>query len=556
MGFVTKTGVYGTDGNSPLYDPEPFWREFSINDIFRGGPGNGKIIPKIGDHVRDPDIYATYRVVDVDQITYVPRLERIYPDGTSFELNPIDVLFGVGYGTAGDTYRLHVNNNVYPYVACPDSALKVAGNLCKYARIFRILSDGTLEVVSKVYDSSGQFVSDMVNLEKVQIHQVENYSTKVIPPFKLTTRLNNNDHVVVYCYSDDGNIVSKRELLVEESAFVRSIDESLKYVTHISLKTPYLSNTDNSVINMPLNLTVSSLSIKGLVHYTDGSVKELPVDGGQFALEGLEQLLSSIEGQERNLIAFYTLAPNEVSFSSAGLDGRRVAAEYKMIVSNDNVSYSVKLFPAVVWRGDIYGYAIKWFLINMDRNKIFDVTDKIEFMENTGAFNPFGFGYIQRKQVSVNLQKVSPTFSNMNHTQVVDITLYGKPSAVASTAWTVRTESDTNVPVYGQGIIASRINNTSINISFGETSLESWLDRVYYAMAPLVDPRVETTAPKPTHFVITYNDKSTEYAISEWSSNISVTGPVTGNTNAIVKFIRKTSSGDMNLTVCVIPIKA
>ena len=556
MAYIIKTGVFGGDGESPLYDPEPFWREFSINDIFRGGPGKGKIIPKIGDHVRDPDIYATYRVVDVDQITFVPRLERIYPDGTSFELNPIDILFGVGFGTAGDTYRLHVNNNVYPYVACPDSSLKVSGNLCKYARIFRVLEDGTLEVISKVYDSSGRFISDMVNLEKVQIHQVENYSTKVVPPFKLTTRLNNNDHVVVYCYSDDNNIVSKRELLVEESAFVRSIDESLKYVTHISLKTPYLSNTDSSVINMPLNLTVSSLSIKGLVHYSNGDVKEFPIDGGQFALEGLEQLLSSIEGQERSLIAFYTLAANEVSFSSAGLDGRRVAAPYKMVVSNDNVSYSVKLFPAPIWRGDIYGYAIKWFLINMDRNKIFDVTDKIEFMEETGAFNPFGFGYIQRKQVSLNLQRVSPTFSNMNHTQVVDITLYGKPSVVATTPWIVRTESDTGVPEYGQGVFGKLVNLTSIDISVGETVLDTWLDRVYYAMAPLVDPRVEVIAPRPTHFVLTYNDTSTEYSINEWNSRLSVTGPVTDNTNVIIKFIRKSTSGDMNLTVCSMAIKA
>lgn len=552
--YIQKPGVFGSDGQSPLYDPEPFWREFSINDIFMGTVGKGKIIPKVGDHVRDPEIYATYRVSSVDEITFVPKLERIYPDGTSFELNPIDVLFGVGFGTAGDVYRLHVNNNVYPYVACPDSALKISGSLCKYARVFRILEGNQLEVVSKVYDSSGQFVSDMVLLETVSINNVENYSTKVVPPFKLTTRLNQNDHVVIYAYSDDNNIVSKRELLVEESAFVRSIDESKKYVSNISLSTVYMSRTDNAVINMPLNLPVSSLNIVGKVHYTDGTVKEHPIDGGKFSIEGLEQLLSSIEGQERDIIAFYTLDDNEVSFSSSGLDGRRVSQPYKLVVNNDNLSYSVKLFPVLIWNGDIFGYSVKWYLINMDRNRYYEVTDKVEFMESTGAFNPFGFGYIQRKQVSINLSRVSPSFANMNHTQVLEFTLYSKPSKATESAWNIVTEASANVPTYGRSVLGKKVSDTSINISMGVSDKSDWLEMMYYAMAPLVDPRVELRPPEPTHFVLEYNGHETEYSIHEWNSVLSVQGPVKGDTNAIIRFIKRTLSGDLYLSVAGIPI--
>ena len=549
MTLLNKPGIFGNDGESPLYDPEPFWKEYSINDLFMGGSGLNKIIPKVGDHARDPEIYATYKVVEVSEITYVPKLERIYPYGMSFELPDIDILFGVGFGTNGDVYRLHVNNNVYPYAACPDSSLKIAGSLCKKARVYRLLEDGSLETISKVYDSSGKFVSDMISLETVSMHQVENYSTKVIPPFKTTTRLKDNDRVIVYCYSDDNNVVSKRELLVEESSFVRSIDESKKYVTHISLESPYLSKTTDFTINYPLNLPTASLNITGKVHYSNGETKEMIATGGQFRIEGLEQLLSSIEGQERDITAFYMLGANEVSFSSSGLDGRQVSAHYKLKVSNENLSYSVKLFPCLEYRGDIYGYFVKWYLLNMDRNLIFDVTNKVKFLEATGEFNPFGYGYLQRKQVSVNLREVSNLFTNMNHTQVVDFTLFGKPTEVNSTAYSIRTEA-VGTKVYGLGVLGSKVSNDSINISLGLSTKEEWLEALYSNMSALVDYRVESKEPTPTHFVVTYNGVSTEYSVDEWNSDLNVTAPVTVNSSVTVKFIKRASSGVMNLSIC------
>lgn len=555
MELSTKTGVFGTDSKNPLYDPNPFWREISINDMFNAGAGLNKIIPQVGWHIRDPEIYATYKVISIDEITFKPQLERIYPDGMSFELSTTDRLFGVGFGRQSDVYRLHVNMNVYPYLACVDSACKVSGSLCKYARVFKVNDAGEMDVISKVYDSSGRFVSDKIPLELVQIDKVQNISTKVVPPFKFTTPLKDNDLIVVYMLSDNGNIVSKQELLVEESAFVRSIDASLKYVSHISLKSPYLSLTEDHVINYPLNQTAASLNLKGVVHYSNGDQKEYDIDGGKFRVEGLTQLLSSIEGQTRDILAFYSLDSNEGTFNGTGTTGRIVKADYKLKVSNDNISYSVKLFPVLMWGGDIYGYSVKWYLLNMDRTLIYDVTNKIEWMESTGAFNPLGFGYVQRKQVSLNLRSVSAAFQNFNHTQVVDFTLFGKPTATNGTPWTIKTESDVNAPTYGTGNVAYKVGDRNVDIMLGETSYTNWLTRMYYNSSPLVDSRIETVATTPTHFKVEYNGTSSVYSVREWDKMLDLGTTAALDGNLIITFINRGASGDMYLSVTGLGIR-
>lgn len=555
MALQSKAGVFGVDGQTPLYETSPFWQEYSINDIWQGTVGLNKIIPKVGDHVRDPEIYATYKVISLDDITFIPELQRIYPDGATFEFSAVDKLFGVGHLRASDAYRLHVNNMVYPYVACPDTSLRVAGNLCKYARVFKVEQDLSLTVISKIYDSSGEFISDKVPLELVSIHQVTNLSSKIVPPFKLTTELKDGDMVVVYLYADNGNIVSKRELLVEVSPFVHSIDDSTKYVSHISLKSPFLSLSDNTVLNFPINTTSASLNIRGVVHYSNGETRELEVDGSKFCIEGISQLLSSIEGQVRDVVAMYRLDANEATFNGTGADGKTVQAGYKIIVSNENVSYSVKLFPTLVWNGDIYGYSLRWHLLNMDRNLIFDVTNKIEFVESSGSFNPFGYGYMQRKQVSLNLRSVHPSFQNFNHTQVVEIVLFGKPSATSTTPWTIKTEGDVNIPVYGEGLFATKIGSNAINISCGQATREDWINKIYYATAPLIDQRVESIATPPTHFKLEYSGRTFEFSVNEWDQVLNLGLPVTLDSNVTITFIRRTPTADMYLAVAGLSIK-
>jgi hypothetical protein len=227
--------------------------------------------------------------------------------------------------------------------------------------------------------------------------------------------------VTAVVYSDTGHVVSKRQLLVENTSFIRSLNVSQKYVSHISLECPFLSQSVDNTIEFPLNVPLNALNMMGVVHYSDGSTLKLPVNGSKFTMHGVDQYVSSIVGQRVDLVLSYALSDNEVAYANTNVNGRYVTEAYFLLTTNPNNSYSIKLFGYPYFIDENNGYQMRWWLFNLDRNISFEVTPFVRFSENTGPYDPKGYGYLQRKSVSLNLRDVSAAFKPFIHTQLVDI---------------------------------------------------------------------------------------------------------------------------------------
>ena len=200
-----------------------------------------------------------------------------------------------------------------------------------------------------------------------------------------------------------------------------------------------------------------------------------------------------------------------------------------------------KLFAYPEWVDEANGYRLKWWLFNLDRNVKFDVTEHIQFNPATGSYNPKDYGVTQRKSVAINLKNVSAAFKNFLHTQLVDISLYGKP-VDTTTAWTVSHESTISRPNYGLELNAKQVSSYVMNISGGMTDQEEWLERVYRQTFPLVDITRELQAPAPTHLQITYNGEMVEVPLSVWASNLTFVNPLSIYKNVYITFIRRSGS--------------
>lgn len=341
--------VVGTDGVVPVYNPNARWTIFGINDVYMGEEGTSKHVPKINDYVIDPATYTTYRVEALDPVTLIPTLKEIRPANMSYTLSETDVLFGVGPGTQADTYRVYLDKSTLPYTLAVDARLKVGGTLTNYAKIFKgstIGEDG--KVISKMYDSNGNFVSENVPLELIALDSHINHSIKAVPPCYTTEDLQDGEIVTAVFYNSLNGVVSKRQLLVENTSFIRSIDSSRKYVTHISLECPFMSPTLDHVIEFPLNIPLNALNLTGIVHYSDGSTMSLPVDGTKFRMYGLDQYVSSIVGQKVELVLSYTLSANETSYAGVGVEASYVTEPYDLVTIDPMVAillnYTVILY--------------------------------------------------------------------------------------------------------------------------------------------------------------------------------------------------------------------
>lgn len=546
----TDHGVVGTDGVVPIYNPEARWCWWALSEIYTGAEGQNKYVPKVNDYVNDTTSYTAYRVDHLDPVTLIPTLTRVNPANMDLTFNETDVLFGVGPGTPAETYRVYLDRRTTPYTLSVDAMLYVRGSMCSYAKIFRGSDlSGQGQVVSKVYDSSGNFVSENVPLELVTIDSHTNYATKVVAACNCTDALVDGEICTVVFYSDIGIVVSKRQLMVENTGFIRSTDASKKYISHISLDCPFMSPTDDKQIDFPLNIPLNALNLMGTVHYSDGSTFTTAVDGTKFRVFGLDQFVSSIIGQNVNLVFAYSLAPNEVSYANNTVFNNMITEPYQLKVVNPQNSYTVKIFGYPKWINAATGYMMEWWLLNLERNVFFNVTPFVHFAENTGPYDPKLYGVLQRKSISLNLREVSGSFKPFIHTQLVDIVLNGPPSA-GTTPWTISLESLATQPNYGTGIFAQIQNSTMVNLSSNFTSFDSWLENVYLHTFPLLEGLPNETPLDPTHFVVTFNGTSTEYPISDWQSNINISNtPIPVNSTIAVRFIRRTVTGDLQLAV-------
>lgn len=555
MPSPTIHGVVGIDGVVPIYNPEGRWCIWGLHEIYLGQQGNNKYVPKINDYVIDHFTYTTYKVDHLDPITLIPTLREIRPANMTYSFTETDILFGVGPGTQADTYRVYVDKSVTPHTLCVDTRLKVAGTMSSYAKLFKgsDLSE-TGKVISKIYNTHGQLVTQNIPLELVAIDSHENHSIKVVKVCHTTEDLKDGEIITVVIYSDAGHVVSKRQLLVENTSFIRSLNVSTKYVSHISVESPFLSSSDNHTLEVPLNISMDSVNIMGVVNYSDGSTMKLPIDGNKFRMDGLNQHLSSITGQEVDLVLNYALGTNETAYNGVSSDGKYVTQPFKLKTINSNYSYNVKLFGYPIWISQTAGYNMKWWLYNLDRNIYLDVTSFVRFNSNTGAFNPKGYGYLQRKSVSINLRDVSLSFKPFIHTQLVDIMLYDEPQ-IAPTSWTMTHEAIAGRPVYGDGIVAKRINATTLNLKSGLTTLTEWKEKLYRQTYPLVDPARELSAPEPNYFVIQIDSVTREIPIADWDKNINLNYNLSLYKTVTVRFIKKTATGDLQLSIACMLLK-
>ncbi len=549
---VSSVVVVGNDGVAPIYQPNGRWCWWSINEIYMGpnSPGQNKYVPKVNDYVIDPSVYVVYVVEAVDPVALTSTLVEIMPPFIATEFTPPDVLFGVGPGTQSDTYRVYLDTSVTPYILAVDIRLRVAGTKASYCKIFLgSVVDNTGTVISMVYDNSGNFVSQNVPLELVGIDNVTNYSIKTVSVCNTNLEIIDGEIVTAVIYDDQGNVVSKRQLLVENTSFIRSVNVSQKYVTGIALKSPFLSAIAPSTIDFPLNLPINALNLTGIVNYSDGSSLEMPVDGTKFSIIGLGQYVSTIVGQVLPLVLSYQLGPEEVAYGAVNLNTRYVTEPYNIQTIDADNSYSVKIYGYPEW-GGANGYSMRWYLFNLDRNIFFDVTPYVTFSQNTGTFNPTQYGYLQRKAVQLNLSQVSGTFNPYIATQLLDISLLEAPNGL-TTPWTVSQVSGSDIPAYGNNLVAtitSSTGNTLVNISAGITDFNTWLQQVYNQTFPLLNAN-ETTPPAPTHFALMYMGNEVIYPIANWNQSLAVSGAFTNYSNVYIRFINRTASGDQQLSI-------
>lgn len=557
---MTTATIAGTDGGVPIYSPNAPWRQWALKDIYLGQAGTNKYVSNLGDYVVDTVAFETYYVTALDQTTLVPTLTPLPPSIPDTQFSDTDILIGVGPGAPSETYRVYTNAAVLPATLAVEQRLEIFSSSAAYCQIFKgSVIDGTGQVISAVIDSSGNLVSQAIPLTLCAVPSGVNYTIKAVPDCFTTEPLLDGEVLTAVIYSATMVVLSKHQLLVENTAYIRSTNASMKYITSIALLSPFMSEANPTQILYPLNVPLSTLNLLGVVNYSDGTSLTMPIDGTKFQLSGLTGYLPTVVSQSQPLVLQYNLSANELALCQTNGNLRFLTAAYTAMTIATNGSYSVKLYAFPVWVSATEGYTLEWFLYNQDRNIALRVTNLVTILTNYKAFNPTQYGVNQQLTVQINLNAVNGSYESFIHTQVINILLVQAGNNKGQNNWTVGfTTSQT--PQFGGGNTAvmtiTNENLGTISVESGYTNQTDWLNAMYYMTLPIYNPATETGPVVPTHFALYWGEiLLTHQPIANWQQTFTINNLPLDLSNLDVLFTYEDSTSVLELSVASVQIQ-
>lgn len=534
----------------PISDPDRGFRVWGKHEIFTG-IGPGRIVPNKGDLI--------YSKVDgfleVTLVDYTTGLSSTEPARNIF-VQPTDDseasrLIAGGTGRPSESYRAYIDTSVTPHTLTIDSHLHVYNSDAKFIKIFKgtVIEDGI--VISRHYDQNGNLLGENIPLERVP--NVDSSNVSVLSPVVgySSESLQDGQTVTAVVYGDNNAKLSVNHLIVQNTAWIRKANPNVRYVTGIELVSPFLSTSDPNMLECPINLPLEHIARTARVHYSDGYVRELPLDGDKFALHGSKSFVSTILGQRKPATLTYYFSGDERGVGSINGDTLHTFEPYTLTTIKVDGAYSVKLFTYPVWIDAVHGYRLEHWLLNLERDFVTNVTNFVEIATNSREFDPLAYGIAQDMIFAIDLSKVDSRFKNYRHLQTTRITLRAPGLDKGVTNWTV--QYDRNKEVYGENLKAEvtfvNANLWHLNIANGFNSVEEWLRHVYERTYPLFDETVEDREPTPTHFKIIAGNYIADWPISEWNRNFTINNLMNRGECIYLQFYRRSADTDLQLGV-------
>lgn len=562
--LIINTSVVGSDDKTPIYNPEGKHAIYALHELWDGTVGEKRFVPNINDLVID--VMRTtankFWIVTALSVDLVPTLK---PWGSEpmLSLDLDDVLTAPGNSTHNGTMRAYLDTTVTPHTLTVENRMSYKGSVASYVKIFRgaltedLLGTGQTRVISGYYDAMGNLQSDSIPLELVGVDNNNPQRTEYcIPTCYTKEEIPNNEILTVVAYSQEGHMVSKTQVLLENSSFARSRNTSIKYITHIELVSPFLSKTDEHLLQLPINVTLQGLYLKGRVHYSDGTHVDYPVDNTKFSILGMDTYLATMVNQKIPVVLRYKPSAGELLFGGTRGSQLYITQPYTVKTIKANGAYYVRLYGYPEWQNALNGYRIRWWLYTGERNTFYDVTSKVQYSVNSPAFNPTLYGAMQNLNVSVNLADVNPIFESYRHAQTVGVILW-RQGTERQTNWSVLSDPNQD-PAYGVDTFARlqfiNYNYYKINLHSGCKTQDEWLTKLYYNTKPFIDPLREVDPPKPSHFVLMVGSNAAiELSIADWNKTQSILNGLNVNDTVYLRWLLKTPETNLELGVSGLP---
>jgi len=540
----------------PIQDPDRSFRVWSIEEIF-GHSTDGRYVPNVGDAVWSW-VEGLFRVTEVDYTTSISKLKSHVGPSQGGITDEFDILLGMGPGYRSESFRMLLDTSVIPHGLQPDRRTRLYGKDATRYKVFKGTNIGQTGEVISAYYMNGSFLGDYIPLELVAMEHKDsqNISVKACMRGYTMQKLEDGDLVTLVVYDDEGGPLSIQKFTIYNTGWIRASEEGKKYISSIAIDSPFLSNADPKYLDFPINLPVAGLQLMGVVNYSDGSKRRIPIDGTKFNLYGIDNYVASIEDQVIPLSLAYKLGPEEYTYNASPSINKHMSERYWARTRMLDGAYSVKLFAYPTWVSALVGYRMQFFLYNLDREEVYNVTSLIELAEGSAPFDGTAFGVVQKLRYVVDLNKVDGKFAAYRHPQTFEVALLA-PGSQNTNNWSIGFSPGQDPP-YGLGLSAKmtfvNVNQWKLKIDCGLPNLQRWLDEVFYNTQPLYNAEREARAPEPNYFVLVFGGREIEYPISQWNAELLVPNDLLQGQLVYIRFLRREPTAGYQLGISALPV--
>ncbi|BDH16623.1 MAG: hypothetical protein [Bacteriophage sp.] len=546
--------------NTAIVDPTRRFTVWKMSEIYTGPSGTGSFVPNVDDVVWDWD-NGVYRVISVDTYnTNLSYMQRVNISSLGGGVSDTDTSIVTGPGTNSTAFRVYVDTSTTPHTLAIDSRVIWNGADNAYVKVFYGTdTSATGRIISAIVDSKGTITSTNIPLQLVISPSGVNIAQKTATIASCSETVTDGDVVTVVTYTTAGTVTSRDKFIVSNTNYIASIDQSTKYVTNIELISPFISSTDNRLIECPINMVTQSLNFSAKVSYSDGTSTTSAIDGNKWNIAGLSSYIATQIGQYIDIVLVYTLSATEYAMdATAALPDRKVTRAYRLKTVDIDTYYSVKMFAVPKWNMETSKYDLFWYLYNLERSDIIDVTNFMEYATTSPQWAGDRYGSTQNLTVAFNMQNLGPSYSYYRLVQNIAITLL-KPSTniAADSYYNIAYSNTTN---YGGGVKAfftadeANVGMIKINVSCNQTDTLSWLTKIYRNLEPLFYSMNESEAPTPTHALVIIGTGDSawqrEIMIDDVIKDIrNISGYVVQGTLVRLQLFYRDASGDHQLAV-------
>ncbi|UKZ10953.1 hypothetical protein CZP2022_230 [Vibrio phage C-ZP2022] len=501
------------------------FRVWSWDQMYFGGVETGhQVWPSVGDLVVNLET-GIWSVVVVDNIG-IPQLELLFrwQRDPSLSAQNDSIITAISEYQPSLTTPIFYDTTKNPYEMVVDTSYPIMDTAGEYMVFFKgtdVSTGGT--VVSQVY------VGDTIVDNKVELEEI--YPGSVIQrpkPFTTKVVLRQNEFVTGVVFNKDDRPIGKRTFVVEESAAIRPASQNDNSLTGVSLKSDLIDPIDRTLIKNDLNIPFASSLTKAILHYADGTSKEIDIDGNKCVLRGLSDVNYTQAIKPQQFALMYFPDSNEPYVNAVGTVPHLVKHYRLQNIYKEN-SYGLKLYLIPEFIDVARGYKINFRLCSVERDVDIDVTDSVVVRKAGGVtFEPTNYGAEQILDCMLELDKVAPgLYPGFVFTERILLTV-NLPGILEKDPWVIDYNTDGNnrfglnaQASIGPGIGQPVRGNNRIHFGNDRGSVDNWLHQLYHTIEPIFDTSALVAPVTPTHFRYVYDGLESEiFEVGRWNDEI------------------------------------